>query len=49
MLIPIVPIAALYYSDPIRPVPTYVLRASKKQTFTKLHQDSFKTKRLVLS
>jgi len=38
--------AAKLYSDPIRPVPTYVGHAAK-QTCTKFHQDSFKAERLV--
>jgi len=36
---PIVPMAATWYSDPIRPVPTYVLRAAKRLTWIKFHQD----------
>jgi len=44
---PIVPMSALWYSDPIRPAPTYILRAAKRWTCTKIHQDSFKTEKLV--
>jgi len=39
--------SAIRYSYPIRPVPTYVLRAAKRRTCTKFHQDSSKTERLV--
>jgi len=39
--------ADIWYSDPIRPFPTYVLRAAKRGTCTKFHHDSFKTERLV--
>jgi len=33
---PIVPMAAIRYSDPIRPFPTYVLRAAKRRTCIKI-------------
>jgi len=39
--------AAIWYSDSIRPVPTYVLRAANRRTSTKFHQDRFITERLV--
>jgi len=48
---PIVHMTLIGYSNLIWtklpvPVPTYVLRAGKRQTCTKFHQDSFKTDRL---
>jgi len=39
--------ASICYRAPIRLVPSYVLRAAKRQTCTKLQQDSFKFSRLV--
>ncbi len=43
----IVPMGAIWYSRPIRPVPTYIRVRVYRRLTTKFHSDSFKTERLV--